>query len=433
MQAITNYVDGMMTEVSDAEHYEVLVIGGGMVGAAIACALGQQQIKVAVFDRAQPEHFQPDQLPDLRVSALSFASEQLLKNLGAWQYMEQMRMCPYRRMAVWEKLHLPGGRELDKRPNQTLFDASEINHDQLGFIVENRVTQLSLLKTLEQLDTVDLYCPASIETMSFSEEGSKITLADGREFTANLVIGADGAQSKVRENAGIRLDYRDYQQQCLVATVEIEGGEQDITWQAFTETGPESFLPLPDTNGKSYASIVWYNLPENISRLMKLSDQEFVNELTRTFPKELPGITRLHERGFFPLARRHALEYYKSGVVLAGDAAHTINPLAGQGVNLGFQDVASLAEVLIEAHRAGEQLGSLEVLERYEKARRQGNQLMMNTMDAFYHAFSNDIKPLKMVRNIALGLAGATKPAVKEVMKYAMGISGSKMSLKEKR
>ena len=422
----------VMTEVGGAKHYEVLVVGGGMVGAAIACALGQQQIQVAVFDRTYPDAFQPDQLPDLRVSALSFASEQLLRNLGAWQYIQQMRMCPYRRMAVWEKLHLPGGRELDKRPNQTLFDASEIGHEQLGYIVENRATQLGLLKALEQLESVDLYCPANIQSMDFSEQGSTITLDDGRQFRGNLVIGADGAHSKVREQAGIRLDYRDYEQQCLVATVEIEGGEQDITWQAFTETGPESFLPLPDIDGKSYASIVWYNLPENVSRLMKLSDQAFIHELTRTFPRELPGIICLHERGYFPLARRHALEYHKKGVVLAGDAAHTINPLAGQGVNLGFQDVASLAETLIEAHKAGESLGSPEVLGRYEKARKQGNQLMMSTMDAFYHAFSNDVKPLKLIRNLALGVAGATKPAVKEVMKYAMGMSGKQPPLAQK-
>ncbi|MRI33278.1 hypothetical protein EOPP23_09815 [Endozoicomonas sp. OPT23] len=422
-----------MTEVNGAEHYEVLIIGGGMVGSAIACALGQQKIRVAVFDRLQPEVFDKSQLPDLRVSALSYASEQFLRNLNAWQHIEQMRTCPYRRMAVWEKLHLPGGKELDKRPNQTLFDACEIDHEQLGFIVENRVTQLGLIKSLQQLETVGLYCPATIESMSFSEQNSSITLSDGRTFTGNLVIGADGANSQVRQQAGIRLDYRDYEQQCMVATVEIEGGVQDITWQAFTETGPESFLPLPDIDGKSYASVVWYNLPENISRLMKLSDQEFIDELTRTFPIELPGIVKLHERGFFPLARRHALEYHKNGAVLAGDSAHTINPLAGQGVNLGFQDAACLAEILIEAHKAGESLGDSEVLGRYEKARRQGNQLMMSTMDAFYHAFSNDIKPLKMVRNLALGLAGATKPAVKEVMKYAMGISGDLPSLARKK
>ncbi|WP_257276223.1 FAD-dependent monooxygenase [Endozoicomonas sp. SESOKO4] len=226
-----------------------------------------------------------------------------------------------------------------------------------------------------------------------------------------------------------RLDTREYEQQCLVATVEIEGGLQDITWQAFTATGPEAFLPMADVDGKSYASIVWYNLPENVHKLMKLPDSEFLEELSTTFPKELPPLIKLHERGSFPLARRHAMNYFANGVVLAGDAAHTINPLAGQGVNLGFQDVAWLAEILTDAYHAGRSLGSKKVLSRYEKARRRDNQLMMSTMDAFYLAFSNSNVPLKVLRNLALGIAGKSRPAVKEVMKYAMGISGRQAEL----
>ena len=412
-----------------SENYDVLVVGAGMVGAAIACALGLKGIRVAVFDRALPSAFEPDQLPDLRVSALSYASEQILKNLGAWPYMEAMRMCPYRRMAVWEKLHFPPGRELDKRPNQTIFNAADIQHDQLGFIVENRVTQLGLLKKLEEIESLSVVAPATIESMNFKSEKPELTLDDGRKFTADLLIGADGAQSRVRNQANIRLNNREYEQQCLVATVEIEGGLQDITWQAFTATGPEAFLPLPDIDGKSYASIVWYNLPENVQKLMKLSDCEFLETLSTTFPKELPSLVKLHERGFFPLARRHAMNYFANGVVLAGDSAHTINPLAGQGVNLGFQDVAWLSEILIDAFQAGEVLGSDDVLSRYENTRRRDNQLMMSTMDAFYHAFSNDSAPLKVLRNVALGIAGQSTPAVKEVMKYAMGISGRQAEL----
>ncbi|WP_245662971.1 FAD-dependent monooxygenase [Endozoicomonas arenosclerae] len=412
-----------------SENFDVLVVGAGMVGAAIACALGLKGVRVAVFDRALPASFEPDQLPDLRVSALSYASEQILKNLGAWQYMEAMRMCPYRRMAVWEKLHFPSGRELDKRPNQTVFDAADIRQEQLGFIVENRVTQLGLLKRLDELKSVTLLAPATIKSLNLKGSKPEITLEDDRLFTADLLIGADGAQSRVRDQANIRLDTREYEQQCLVATVEVEGGMQDITWQAFTRTGPEAFLPLPDIDGKSYASIVWYNLPENVQKLMKLSDSEFLEELSTTFPKELPPLVKLHERGFFPLARRHAMNYFANGAVLAGDSAHTINPLAGQGVNLGFQDVAWLAEILTDAHEAGESLGSSEVLQRYEKARRRDNQLMMSTMDAFYHAFSNDNAPLKVLRNVALGIAGKSTPAVKEVMKYAMGISGRQAKL----
>ena len=403
--------------------YDVLVVGGGMVGAAIATALGRQGISVAVFDQVLPDPLPENAPPELRVSALSYASEQILRNLDAWAHIESIRTCSYRQMAVWEKLHHLWGQQVESRPNKTVFDAASIGHPQLGFIVENRVTQLGLLEAMNTHDSVDLFCPARIETINIHSGKPAITLVDGQTFTGNLLVGADGASSRVREAASLGLDQKDYEQQCLVATVEIEGGCQDITWQAFTPTGPEAFLPLPDIDGRSYGSVVWYNLPENIQRLKALPDQAFISELSNTFPIELPAIKRVLERGSFPLARRHAREYFCQGVVLAGDAAHTINPLAGQGVNLGFQDAAWLAQIICEAINAGENPGSVEVLTRYSDVRRPENRKMMSLMDGFYHAFSNDNKPLKLIRNIGLAMAGKTTPATKQVMKYAMGLS----------
>ena len=412
-------------------YYNVLVVGGGMIGFAIACALGKEGMRVAVFDKLQPVSFKHAQLPDLRVSALSVASAQILRNLGAWPFMERMRMCPYRKMAVWEKLYSPSGKEWNKRFNQIVFDAADIHHDQLGFIVENRVTQLGLLEAMNSMETVDLYTSETIEVINVTTRQPNITLRNGRFFFGDLVIGADGSASKVREQAGIRLATRKYKQQCLTATVEIgiTGNQPDITWQAFTETGPEAFLPLPNINGRSYGSIVWYNIPNNIQRLMALSADDFLEELSSTFPLELPPLLKFHNRGYFVLARKHAMSYYKKGVVLIGDSAHTINPLAGQGANLGFQDVAWLAEILIAAFKAGESIGNSYVLERYAKNRRLNNQIMMSMMDVFYDIFSNDIRLLKIFRNIALSIAGQSTLAIKEIMKYAMGISGKQPKL----
>ena len=405
------------------KHYDVLVVGGGMVGAALAAVLGKHRFSVAVFDQAEPEPFHADTLPDIRVSALSQASESLLRAVNAWPAMQSMRMCPYRRMAVWEKLDTPLQLSKVKRFNQTLFDARNAGFEQLGFIVENRITQLGLLESLNQYPDVEVFSPVTIERLNIGRQ-NQVTLQDGRMFTGELLVGADGARSRIREQAGIRLETSEYAQQCLVATVEIAGGQRDITWQAFTPTGPEAFLPLPDVNGKSYASIVWYHQPEQIRRLMALSDQQFIIELGKCFPEELPEILSLHERSYFPLAKRHAKTYHKTGVVLVGDAAHTINPLAGQGVNLGFQDVIWLAQHLIDARKQQLNLGSADVLAGYEKQRRNENLLMMTTMDAFYHGFSNDNPGLKLIRNVALTIAGKTRPAVKQVMKYAMGVSG---------
>lgn len=409
--------------------YEVLVVGGGMVGAAIATALGQQGISVAVFDRTLPEPLPEKAPPELRVSALSYASEQILRNLEAWPHIEGMRTCPYRQMAVWEKLHHPWGKEVALRPNKTVFDAASIDHPQLGFIVENRVTQLGLLQAMNACDSVHVFCPAQIESIEVMSGQPEITLTDGESFTGHLLVGADGASSRVREAASLGLEQKDYEQQCLVATVEIEGSCQDITWQAFTPTGPEAFLPLPDIDGRSYGSVVWYNLPEKVQSLLTLPNEAFVAELSNTFPVELPSIKKVLERGSFPLARRHALDYFRQGVVLIGDAAHTINPLAGQGVNLGFQDVAWLAQVISDAIKAGENPGDVKVLTRYSNTRRSENQKMMSLMDGFYHTFSNDNKSLKLIRNIGLTVAGRASPAIRQVMKYAMGLSGKQPEL----
>lgn len=402
-----------------SDQYDVLVVGAGMVGVAIACGLGQQGLKVAIFDHHVPEPLPDDALPELRVSALSKASENILRQLGAWEPMQGLRMTPYRRMAVWEKLPASFS---DSRVNHVVFDAGRIDHSQLGYIVENRVTQLGLLAALKSYPSVSLFCPGEIVRMDVRQP--MVELKDGRCFYGDLLVGADGADSQVRQSAVIALQQVDYEQQCLVATVEIAGGCQDITWQAFTPDGPQAFLPLPDIAGKSYGSVVWYHQPEKIRQLLALDDAAFISTLAASFPDELPPIIQLHQRGAFPLARRHASSYFRPGLVLAGDAAHTINPLAGQGVNLGFQDAAWLIEILGAAHLAGEHLGSPTVLARYEKTRRTANSAMMYTMDAFYYTFSNRNRPLQLLRNAGLFAAGKLPPVLNHVMKYAMGLTG---------
>ncbi|PJE78074.1 2-octaprenyl-3-methyl-6-methoxy-1,4-benzoquinol hydroxylase [invertebrate metagenome] len=412
------------------QNYDVLVIGGGMVGATLAAALAQKNIKVAVFDRTFPPSFVASDPPDIRVSALTKASENILKNVGAWSSMTAMRMCPYRKMAVWEKLSSPFD-AISGQWNKTVFDSANTEFSELGFIVENRVIQLGLLDNMKK-QGVTLFCPAHIISMDMSGANSSVTLSDGRIITGTLLVGADGANSQVRQKAGLGLDQQDYQQQCLVATVEIENGCQDITWQAFTATGPEAFLPLPDVNGKSFASIVWYNQPQTVRQLQNLSDRQFLSTLQSTFPDTLPPLKKLYQRASFPIARRHAHHYCKKNVVLIGDAAHTINPLAGQGVNLGLQDAAWLAEILETGVQQGRSLGCLSILKEYEMLRRPENTKMMYIMDAFYHTFSNNYLPLKILRNIGLGVTGKITPAVHKVMGYAMGTSGKQPKLAQR-
>ena len=391
------------------EHYDVLIVGGGMVGAALGCALGGGSLRVAVLEDAPPPPFAPGQPHDLRVSAISVASASILKTVGAWPGVASRRYCPFRRMRVWE----------DR--GDVEFRSEEINEPLLGYIVENRVIQLALLDRLKEFANVDFLCPSQTRAIDYAPRQSSVTLEDGRVLTGRLLVAADGGYSKVRQAAGLGVHTWDYEQHALVLTVETGYPQQDITWQQFTPDGPLAFLPLDGPN----ASLVWYNKPEAVKRLKALSDEDLLQALQAAFPPLLGDIVRIAARGSFPLRRQHAQHYTKEGVALIGDAAHMIHPLAGQGVNIGLLDAAALAEVLVAAKKNSKDIAAAPVLQEYEKMRRQNNLLMMTTMDLFYRVFGNAHLPLKLARNIGLGLAERLFPAKKLAMKYAMGLGGA--------
>ncbi|WP_349431082.1 FAD-dependent monooxygenase [Methylomarinum sp. Ch1-1] len=390
------------------EQFDVVIVGGGMVGAAVACGLGGSALKVAVLERSLPEPFSPEQPHDLRVSALSIASQKILQTVGAWQGVSQRRLCPFRRMRVWETA------------GDTEFNSDDIDYPELGFIVENRVTQLALLGRLQQFDNIELIASSTIQKIDYRPAQSQLQLDNGRVLQASLLVAADGGQSLVRQAAGLGVTSWDYSQHALVIYVETSYPQQDITWQRFVPSGPQAFLPLTG----NYASLVWYNSPDEVKRLKGLDQEALIRELTATFPDCLGGINRVLGVASFPLKRQHAQHYVKQGVALVGDAAHMINPLAGQGVNIGLLDAAALAEVLVEADRRGENIADVAVLKRYEEMRRHENLKMMTVMDVFYRFFSNDVLPVKFFRNLGLGLAERIKPAKNKVMRAAMGLEG---------
>ena len=245
-------------------------------------------------------------------------------------------------------------------------------------------------------------------------------MANGDVLYANLLVAADGGQSKVRQAVGLGVTGWDYQQHALVIYVETAYPQQDITWQRFVSSGPQAFLPLTG----NYGSIVWYQSPDEVRRLQALSYDELKAELMAAFPDCLGEITQVLGVASFPLKRQHAQSYAKQGVALVGDAAHMINPLAGQGVNIGLLDAAALAEVVIDAQKSGKNIADISVLKRYESMRRNENLKMMTVMDVFYQSFSNDILPVKLLRNMGLGLAQRLTPIRNKVMKAAMGLEG---------
>ncbi len=384
-------------------HTDVAVIGGGMVGGALALGLAQNGFSVVVLDKAPPPAFDPTAQPDVRISAISAASVQLLRSLGVWDAVLAMRAHPWRRLETWEW-----------ETAHVVFDAAELKLPNLGYMVENNVLQLALWQALEAHPQVTLLHGSALNEI----HGQHLHLADDTEIVARLVVGADGAQSQVRQLAGIGVHGWQYPQSCMLITVKSENEPGDSTWQQFTPTGPRAFLPLYD----NWASLVWYDTPARIRQLQSLSMTQLQREISAHFPERLGNVTPV-AAGAFPLTRRHALQYVQPGLVLVGDAAHTIHPLAGQGVNLGYRDVDALLDVLTNARSVGEDWASLQVLQRYQSRRRVDNLLMQSGMDLFYAGFSNDLGPLRILRNVGLMAAQRAGVLKRQALKYALGLS----------
>ncbi len=395
------------SQIPPIRNADITVIGGGMVGAAAACRLAQAGLDVVVVEAQAPLPFAPEQAMDLRVSAISPASVALLQACGAWTSVLAMRACPYRWLETWE---LEG--------MATRFAAAQLGVSELGFIVENRILQLALWQQLRALPNVTLRVGVQLAGLSQHADGTLITLSDGSQLASRLVLGADGAQSRTRELAQIGVTSWDYRQACLLINVDIAGGQQDITWQQFTSRGPRAFLPLAGSHG----SLVWYDTPERVRELQGLPLPQLAVQVRQHFPARLPEFV-VTAAGSFALTRRHAQRYVSGRVVLLGDAAHTIHPLAGQGVNLGFRDVSELCQRIEAALQAGEPWDASPLLRDYERRRRRDNLLMQTAMDGFYLAFSNDLPPLRLVRNLGLLLAEHGGPLKRLALRYALGLA----------
>ena len=389
----------------DKTHFDIVVVGGGMVGAAAACLLAQQGWQIAVIEQTEPEAYSPEQAMDLRVSAISPASVRLLQQAGVWDALLAMRIRAYTELATWE---VPG--------LETHFHAQEAGVPELGFIVENRLIQLALWQRLQTLPNVTLLCPAQVSALVQQSEDATVTLNNGQTITAAWLLAADGANSRLRSMAGIGINRWDYRQDCMLINVDLEDDAPPITWQQFYPNGPRAFLPLAGHK----ASLVWYDTPEKIAQLVALSPTQLEREVKRHFPEQLPACT-VTQSGAFPLIRRHAQHYYQGRVILLGDAAHTIHPLAGQGVNLGFKDVACLVDLWQNARQKQLPFGT-EQLKQYERWRLCDNSMMQSAMDLFYAGFSAPHAPLKILRNVALLVADNAGLVKRKALRYALGL-----------
>ncbi|MFP4146424.1 MAG: UbiH/UbiF/VisC/COQ6 family ubiquinone biosynthesis hydroxylase [Halorhodospira sp.] len=387
--------------------HDIVIVGGGMVGAALAADFGQRGWQVGLVEETPPQPVDPAGPYRLRVSALNHASIGYLDRLGAWERVTATRSCPYDRLSVWA----------DEGHARLTFTVDELGEHTryLGHIVENELVQGALWSVLETCPSVTRYFPHYTSRLEPAPFGASMELNDGQRLHGSLVVAADGAQSRLRQAAGIPLQMTDYRQSAVVAQVRTRLPQQSITWQRFVAEGPQAFLPLVGPR----ASLVWYTVPDRARYLASLPAEQLRTALEAAFPPELGGLEAVEQQASFPIRAQHAHHYTAPGLVLVGDAAHTIHPLAGQGVNLGFRDAQALVRHVVEAVTAGKAPDEPEVLSAYARERRLDNQLMQSAMTAIRAGFTTRQRPWPALRQCGLRLAQHAGPLKRLALRYA--------------
>ncbi|MEZ3133770.1 2-octaprenyl-3-methyl-6-methoxy-1,4-benzoquinol hydroxylase [Stutzerimonas kunmingensis] len=395
---------------------DLIIVGAGMVGSTLALALEGCGLKIVVLDASPLEvvDFDPQGGFEPRVSALSAASQRILQRVGAWPGIAARRASPYTDMHVWD----------GSGTGQIHFSAETVHAEVLGHIVENRVVQDALLDAMQRRGGLQLIGDARVEQLARTPDGWQLTLVDGRELRTPLLIAADGANSAIRRLAGCETREWDYLHQAIVTSVRCSEPHQRTAWQRFTDHGPLAFLPLERDGDRHWSSIVWSVTEAEAKRLMALDDAAFRTALGRAFEERLGEVLEVDPRLCIPLRQRHAKRYVQPGLALIGDAAHTIHPLAGQGVNLGLLDAAVLAEVLKAAIARGERLADVQVLSRFERRRMPHNLAMMAAMEGFERLFQADPLPLRWLRNTGLKAVQSLPDAKALFVRQALGLSG---------
>lgn len=414
-----------MANAGSAMHADLVIVGAGMVGLTLAALVAPTGLRIKVLESrdvdlkgisdweagARQQGFDP------RVSALTIASQQVLSVAGAWSRMQAKRVSPYTGMDVWD----------GEGTGNIQFHSHELHEPCLGHIVENRVTVTALCEALAELDNVELIAAAEVIDLSEPDDQQRrtIQLANGWKLSAPLVVAADGALSGTRRLAGIGMWEWDYGHHAIVTTVQTGQPHQATCWQRFTDDGPLALLPLDGGDeGRHFCSIVWSTSPDHAAELMALDDVEFCNALEQAIEHRLGSIDGTDQRAVFPLRQRHARQYVKPGFAAIGDAAHTIHPLAGQGVNLGLMDAAALAEVILDGVARGESWYTEYVLKRFQRARQSENLQMAATMEGFRRLFGTGQPLARLLRNTGMSLLNGLAPVKNHIVQQAMGLSG---------
>jgi 2-octaprenyl-6-methoxyphenol hydroxylase len=445
---------------------ELIVVGGGLVGLTLAIACAEGGIRTIVVEAESADALTGTGY-DGRSAAIAYGSQQVLQAIGAWD-----RIAPHAQPILdirvtdgswhvkreshayvhYSNRDLKSEVRSQKSEDDELFCETEplsredsrpgalrssltsdfrlpTSDPPFGFIVENRVTRIALLARARECAHLTHIAPRTVTALDLASDAARVTLDDGGVLTAQLVVAADGKQSALRRMAGIQARRFGYRQTAIVCTVTHERPHHGVAHEHFLPAGPFAMLPmtdeaLADGSVRHRSSIVWSEDPRLVPMLLKLDDEAFGKEIERRFGLSLGRVRPLGPRFSYPLTMTLADAYVRERFALTGDAAHGIHPIAGQGFNLGVRDVAALAEVLVEAGRAGLDLGSMEVLERYARWRRFDNIMLSTFMDGLTRLFSNDFAPLRLARDLGFAVFNRTMPLKRLAMRHAMGIVG---------
>jgi 2-octaprenyl-6-methoxyphenol hydroxylase len=394
-------------------HADVVISGGGLVGLPLGLALAQGGLKTVIVDVAPRAKILDPQF-DGRVSALAYASVRMLAALEVWDLL-----APHAQ-PIHEILVTDGKAGRPASGFSLHFDAQEVGSESLGHIVENRHIRMAFYERLARAPNLELVAPAAVKSLTVKDGGVLITLTNEDTIAAALTVAADGRQSPLRSQAGIGLVSWSYPQVGIVATVEHEKPHNGVAYEHFLPSGPFAILPM--TGNRS--SLVWTEAQAKAPALLGLGEKRFNEELAHRFGSHLGPTRSVGARWSYPLAFHLAREFVRPRLALCGDSAHGIHPIAGQGLNLGLKDAAALAEVLLDAARLGRDLGVLDTLKRYERWRRFDCLAMAASTDVLNRLFSNDIAPLRQLRDLGLGLVDAIGPARRFFMRHAGGDIG---------
>lgn len=388
---------------------DVIIVGGGLAGATLSSLLAGQGFRCVLLEERSNET--KSGRADPRALAITRASENILRSAKVWEYLPQDRIGYFRKMHVWD----------ENGPGDIKFDSAELCESTLGYIIEQTVLEQALRAANNKPDLIKYNQPATLSGLKIGDRLVRVQLEDGTELTSHLIIGADGARSRLRTLAGIACPVHDYHQQAVACIVNTERAHDAVARQRFLTTGPLAFLPMADPH---QCGIVWSTSPDHAKTLIEMDADSFHQALADAFTHTMGDIVSSGPRACFPLQHSQAEQYCQPRLALIGDAAHTVHPLAGQGANMGLLDAATLAEVLIEARIKNKDIGAYPVLRRYERWRRGENFLMIKVLQGLKYLFESRLAPVRRLRNIGLDVTDMLTPVKYSIMRHAMGLSG---------